>query len=268
MKLSGKVAIITGGASGIGEASSRLFAEEGANIVIADINEDETEKLVMELKEKGYNVIGAKCDVSNEFEVQALIEKTITSFGKIDIMFNNAGIILPKTLEDISVGEWDNLFSINVKSMYLTIKHAISYLKNTKGSIINMASMTGVIGQRKNAAYSATKGAIIAMTKAAAIDYAPYGVRVNAICPAGVDTPLLNKWFSQQKDPKKAKIDSDRSHMLGYTASTLEIARVALFLASDDSSFITGEDVHVEGGATLGYAAGPKPEWDYIEQVD
>lgn len=265
MRLNGKVVIITGGASGIGEASARLFATEGAKVVIADLNEEKNKQLTLELAGKGYEILGVNCDVSNEIEVQGLIEKTIASFGKLDILFNNAGTILPKKLEEINVDEWDRLFSINVRSMYLTIKFAIPYLKKTRGSIINMASMTGVLGQRKNAAYSATKGAIIAMTKASAIDYAPYKVRVNAICPAGVDTPLLSKWLSQQKDPKKARIDSDRSHMLGYTASTLEIARVALFLASDDSSFITGEDVHVEGGATLGYAAGPKPEWNYVE---
>ena len=138
----------------------------------------------------------------------------------------------------------------------------VAQLKASKGSIVNMGSMTGVVGQQFNPAYSATKGAVIALTKALAIDLAPLGIRVNSISPAGVKTPLLSDWLQKQENPEQASLAQDRSHLLGRTATSKEIANVALFLASDDSSFVTGENIVVDGGATIGYAAGPKPEWD------
>ncbi|USK36658.1 SDR family oxidoreductase (plasmid) [Bacillus sp. F19] len=265
MRLHNKVAIITGGASGIGETSAQLFASEGAKVIIADIDQEKIDRLVENIQSKGYQAHGVKCDVSNEFDVKQLMTSAVNSFGKIDILFNNAGTILPKKLQEITSDEWDNLFEINVKSMYLTIKYAIDYLRNCKGSIINMASMTGVVGQQYNTAYSATKGAVIALTKAMAIDFAPNEVRVNAISPAGVRTPLFETWLQKQENPERAREAQDRSHLLGRTASSLEIANVALFLASDDSSFVTGENIVVDGGATIGYAAGPKPEWDHVQ---
>jgi len=265
MRLHNKVAIITGGASGIGETSAQLFASEGAKVIIADIDQEKIDRLVQSIQSKGYQAHGMKCDVSNEFDVKQLMTTAVNSFNKIDILFNNAGTILPKKLQEITSDEWDNLFEINVKSMYLTIKYATDCLKNCKGSIINMASMTGVVGQQNNAAYSATKGAVIALTKAMAIDFAPYEVRVNALSPAGVRTPLFENWLQKQENTEQAREAQDRSHLLGRTASSLEIANVALFLASDDSSFVTGENIVVDGGATIGYAAGPKPEWDHVQ---
>lgn len=264
MRLDNKAVIITGGASGIGAASALLFAEEGAKVVIADVNEENINTFVEALGDKGFSAYGIKCDVSDESEVKALIQLTVEKYGKVDVIFNNAGTILPKALVEVEEDEWDRLFQVNVKSMFLTAKFAIPYLKETKGSIINMASMTGVVGQQNNAAYSATKGAVIALTKAMALDYAPFQVRINSISPAGVRTPLLETWLELQEDPAKASETQDRSHMLGRTATSLEIAKVALFLASDDSSFITGENIVTDGGATLGYAAGPKPEWTSV----
>jgi NAD(P)-dependent dehydrogenase (short-subunit alcohol dehydrogenase family) len=264
LRLHNKVAIVTGGASGIGAASAQLFASEGANVVIADINEEKISSFVSELTDKGFTAIGVKCDVSNEVDVKNLIETTVGIWGNIDVLFNNAGTILPKGLPEITEGEWDRLYQINVKSVFLTTKNASPYLIKSQGTIINMASMTGVEGQQYNAAYSSTKGAIIAFTKAIAIDLAPFQVRVNSISPAGVKTPLLETWLKQQEDPDKASEAQDRSHMLGRTATSLEIAKVALFLASKEASFITGENIVVDGGATLGYAAGPKPEWERI----
>jgi meso-butanediol dehydrogenase/(S,S)-butanediol dehydrogenase/diacetyl reductase len=264
LRLENKVAIITGGASGIGAATALLFAQTGAKVIIADINEKKIQSFVDELVGKGLWAYGVKCDVSIESEVCRLIETALEKCGKVDILFNNAGVILPKTLEIIEGDEWDRLFQINVKSIYLTTKYAISHLKETKGSIINMASMTGVVGQQFNAAYSASKGAVIALTKALAIDYAPFQVRINSISPAGVRTPLFETWLGLQADPEKASLAQDQSHMLGRTATSEEIAKVVLFLASDDASFVTGENIVTDGGATLGYAAGPKPEWDKV----
>jgi meso-butanediol dehydrogenase / (S,S)-butanediol dehydrogenase / diacetyl reductase len=153
---------------------------------------------------------------------------------------------------------------VNVRSIFLTTKYGIAHLKAQKGSIINMASMTGVVGQQNNAAYSSTKGAVIALTKAMALDYAPFQVRINSISPAGVKTPLLASWLGKREDPEKASEDQYLSHMLGRTATSMEIAKIALFLASEDSSFVTGDNIVADGGATLGYAGGPKPEWKTI----
>jgi meso-butanediol dehydrogenase / (S,S)-butanediol dehydrogenase / diacetyl reductase len=264
MRLQDKVVIITGGASGIGAAAAELFAREGARVIIADINEEKITIAVDDLLKKGYWANGTKCDVSKESEVEKLIQLTIEKCGKIDVVFNNAGTILPKPLEKVEADEWDRLFEINVKSIYLTTKFAISYLKQTKGCILNMASMTGVVGQQFNSAYSATKGAVIALTKTMAIDYAPYQIRVNSISPAGVRTPLLETWLKQQENPEAASEAQDLSHMLGRTATSEEIAKVALFLASDDASFVTGDNIICDGGAALGYAAGPKPEWNRV----
>ncbi len=264
VRLLNKTAIITGGASGIGEASASLFASEGAKLVIADISEENIARVVSHLRDQGIEAFGVNCNVSEESDVKRLISLAVEQYGKIDILFNNAGTILPKKLEDTTGEEWDHLFHVNVRSMFLTAKYVIDHLKYNKGTIINMASMTGVAGQQNNPAYSASKGAVIALTKALAIDLAPFEVRVNAICPAGVQTPLLESWLKQQKDPKEASVAQDRSHMLRRTASPLEIAKVALFLASDDSSFITGEHIVVDGGATLGYGKGAKAEWNLI----
>lgn len=265
MRLRGKVTVITGGASGIGEASSSLFASEGSKVIIADIQEEKGEHLAHLIISRGGVATVVRCDVSDEEQVRSLINQTVSEHGKIDILFNNAGTILPKPLEDVAEAEWDRIFRINVKSMYLTMREASPYLKKSKGCIINMASMNGLSGQRHNAAYSATKGAVIALTKASAIDYAPYGVRVNAICPAGVMTPLMEQWFAQQNNPELFRKEHDLSHMLGRTATPEEIARVALFLASEDASFITGTAFPVDGGATLGYGSGVKPEWNYMK---
>ncbi|GGH81306.1 NAD(P)-dependent dehydrogenase (short-subunit alcohol dehydrogenase family) [Pullulanibacillus pueri] len=266
MTLKDQVAIITGGAGGIGAASAELFAAEGAKVVVTDINELAIAEVVQNIHSQGHKAIGITCDVTDKHQVMALVDQTIETFGHLDILFNNAGTILPKAIETIEETEWDRLFQINVKSMFLTIKHALPHLKATKGRIINMASMTGVMGQQHNPAYSATKGAVIALTKALAIDMAPEGVRVNALCPAGVNTPLMERWLSEQRNPEQARLEQDRSHLLGYTASTMEIARVALFLASEASSFVTGEAMTVDGGATLGYGSGAKAEWQFVDQ--
>ncbi|WEG11073.1 glucose 1-dehydrogenase [Pullulanibacillus sp. KACC 23026] len=264
MKLNGQVAIVTGGASGIGEATVDLFTAEGAKVVIADLNKDKLESVVNRLKAQGREVVGVCGDVSEETQVKHLINTTIKTFGKLDVLFNNAGTILSKGIDEIESHEWDRLFEVNVKSMYLTIKYSLSFLEKTKGRIVNMASMTGVAGQRRNPAYSATKGAVISLTKSLAVDMAPKGVRINAICPAGVMTPLLERWLEEQPDPDLAKLEQDRSHLLGYTAEAEEIASVVLFLSNRDSSFITGEVVTVDGGATLGYGAGIKAEWKFV----
>lgn len=256
MQLQGKVAIITGGGSGIGEATAKLMARVGAKVVIADWNQAEANRVVDEINAMNpvdLNAIAIKTDVSSEQQVQALISKTVETYGAIDIIFNNAAVVLPKELEDITEAEWTRTLDINLKSVFLMIKYCIPEIRKSRGNIVNMSSLSGLLGQKQNPVYSATKGAIIAMTKALAMDYAKDGVRVNCICPAGVMTPLLEEWIGQQPDPAATVQDLIDMHPLGRCATTEEIANAVLYLASEQSFFITGVALPVDGGASLGY---------------
>jgi NAD(P)-dependent dehydrogenase (short-subunit alcohol dehydrogenase family) len=256
MQLKGKVAIISGAGSGIGEATAKLFASFGAKVVIADWNEVEANRVANEINLKDNSVGSAlafKTDVSSEQQVKLLVQKALAVFGSIDILFNNAAVVLPKELEDITEAEWTRTLDINLKSVFLMTKYCIPELRKNRGSIVNMSSLSGLLGQKQNPVYSATKGAIIAMTKALALDYAKDGVRVNCICPAGVMTPLLEEWIEQQPEPTatvQALIDM---HPLGRCATTEEIAQAVLYLASEQAYFITGVALPVDGGASLGY---------------
>ncbi|MDQ0874507.1 NAD(P)-dependent dehydrogenase (short-subunit alcohol dehydrogenase family) [Paenibacillus sp. V4I3] len=253
MNLAGKTAIVTGGGSGIGEAIVRLFAAQGAAVIIADWNEQGASRLAEELTSSGHQVVEVKVDVSRDSDVRELIQETLHRFGQLDVLVNNAAVILPKFLEEVEEEEWDRLFNINLKSVFLMVKHAIAELRKTRGAIVNMASLNGLIGQKMNPVYAATKGGVVAMTKALALDYAPDGVRVNCICPAGVSTPLLQHWIQEQDDPMATiKILNDM-HPIGRPATSEEVAQAALFLASTQSGFITGVALPVDGGASLGY---------------
>ncbi|WNQ13991.1 glucose 1-dehydrogenase [Paenibacillus aurantius] len=254
MILNGKTAIITGGGSGIGEAAARCFASEGANLVLADWDEAGGTRVANQINEitKG-RARYVKADVSSAEDVKNVVGCTLTAFGRLDILFNNAASILPKPLEEVEEEEWDRLMAINLKSIYLAIKYSIPELRKTKGAIINMASLNGLVGQRQNASYAATKGGIVAMTKSLALDYAKDGVRVNCLCPAGVMTPLMESWIDQQEDPAAVRKSLDDMHPLGRAAQPEEVTQAALFLASEKASFITGVALPVEGGASLGY---------------
>lgn len=253
MNLVGKTAIVTGGGSGIGEAIVRLFVANGAKVVIADWNEQEAARLAEELQLAGHNVIAVKADVSNSDDVRALIQEAVHRFGQIDVLVNNAAVILPKFLEDIHEEEFDRLISINLKSVFLMIKHSLAELKKTRGSIVNMASLNGLVGQKMNSVYAAAKGGVIAMTKSLALDYAPDGIRVNCICPAGVSTSLLQHWIQQQDDPAATIQILNDMHPIGRPATSEEVAQAALYLASSQSGFVTGVALPVDGGASLGY---------------
>ena len=260
-KLKDKVAVVTGGGSGIGRATAHLFSRHGAKVVVCDINPKKADLVTSEILENNNEAIAVTTDVSSEVQVESMVRKINGLYGGIDILFNNAAIILPKFIEEIENDEWRHLLDVNLSGVFYCIKQTLPQLKERQGCIINMASMNGLVGQMRNPAYSATKGAVISLTKSLAVDLAPLGVRVNAICPAGVLTPLLEEWFQQQSNPERARSDCDRSHMMGRTASPEEIAQLALFLASNDSSFITGQAIPIDGGATLGYGVGPKAEW-------
>ncbi|RXZ81709.1 SDR family oxidoreductase [Paenibacillaceae bacterium] len=255
MLIKGKVCLITGGGSGIGEVAAWRFAEEGARVIIADIDENAGKSVAAQVR-SAYGTeaaIAIRADVSDEQEVQSLAVAIASQCGKLDVLLNNAATILPKRLEEVETAEWSRMMDINLKSVFLLIKYMIPMLRQSKGSIVNMGSLNGLIGQKNNAVYASTKGAIVAMTKSLALDYAPDGVRVNCICPAGVSTPLLEQWIAEQQDPAHARLMLDEMHPLGRPAKPSEIADAALFFASSLSQFVTGVALPVDGGASLGY---------------
>ena len=185
--------------------------------------------------------------------MDSTIGDIVRDFGRIDILVNNAGTHDGKGIEEGDEADWERIIDTNLKSVFLVSKAALPYLKAARGSIVNMGSMVGLVGQGKSGAYSASKGGIIALTKNMALDLAPYGIRVNCICPGWVETPLVNAWFALQPDEAAARAYVDSIHPLGRIASADEIGNAALFLASDLASFVTGVAIEVDGGVTLGY---------------
>jgi len=250
-ELHDRVVFVTGGASGIGQACAVAYARAGARVVIADIDGEGAQLTVKNLLTDG---LAIPCDVADNKAVQSAIGQTVHRFGRIDAVHNNAGLASPsKPLHETREDEWDRLIAVNLKSIYLTTCHAIGPLQQCRGCILNTASMVGLIGQADHAAYVATKGAIVALTKAMALDYAPLGVRVNAVAPAGVWTPMLRQWASEQAIPESITQYLDDIHPLGPCPEADVIADAAVFLLSDRARFITGCTLPVSGGAELGY---------------
>jgi meso-butanediol dehydrogenase/(S,S)-butanediol dehydrogenase/diacetyl reductase len=252
MLLNNKVIFLTGGTEGIGFECAKLYHNAGAKLCIISNSEKSIEQAAEKLVSD--DIIFIHADVSVANDVKNAIAKTVSKFGKIDVIHNNAGISTPsKTACETTAAEWDRLFDINVKGIYHTVCSGISELKITKGNILNTSSLVGEIGQEIHAAYSATKGAINALTKSMALDYAQYGIRVNAVAPAGVWTPMLRNWSSQQPDSDTVKSYLDDIHPLGYCPEGDVVAEACLFLVSENARFITGCILPVSGGAELGY---------------
>ena len=248
--LENKIIFITGSAQGIGRECALTYSREGATVVVADIDAEGAQQTVDALVNPG---LAIECDVSQQDAVAHAIQQTVATFGRLDAVHNNAGISSPsRPIHETSPEEWDRLHQINLKSVYLTTYYAIDALKASKGCILNTASMVGLIGQENHAAYVATKGGMIALTNAMALDYAAQ-VRVNAVCPAGVWTPLLRQWVSEQADPAAMAHYLDGIHPIGYCPEGDVIADAAAFLLSDRARFITGCILPVSGGAELGY---------------
>jgi meso-butanediol dehydrogenase/(S,S)-butanediol dehydrogenase/diacetyl reductase len=242
--LKDKVVFLTGGTEGIGYECAKTYHKAGAKVSIITHKEHSLQQCRMQFFNDEIHYILA--DVSISADIERAIEETIARFGKIDVIHNNAGVSSPsKTVCNTTDAEWDKVFNVNVKGIYHTTKYGIAALKQTKGTILNTSSLVGDIGQEQHAAYTATKGAVNALTKSMALDYAPFGIRVNAVAPAG--------WSSQQ--PNAAHIESylDEIHPLGYCPEGDVIADACLFLISEQARFITGCILPVSGGAELGY---------------
>jgi NAD(P)-dependent dehydrogenase (short-subunit alcohol dehydrogenase family) len=252
MKLQGKVAIVTGAGSGIGRASAIVFAQEGAKVGVVDLNREAGERTASEIRAAAGEAIYCYADVSKPADVAAMINTVIEHYGRLDVLFNNAAIQILGKLADTSEEDWDRIQNVNLKGVFLGCKYAIPVMmRNGRASIINMASVLGLVGDPDLAAYCAAKGGVLSLTRAAALAYGPHGVRVNSICPGDVDTPLLQDYFNKDPNPETLRMEVSSKYSLKRVASPEEVARVAVFLASDDSSFITGGTIVVDGGLTI-----------------
>lgn len=244
-KLSGKVAIITGGASGIGEASVREAVSEGAYVVIADMNDSWGKKLANELNVSDKKVVYQHTDVTKEDEIIQLIKKAVTEFGRLDIVFNNAGIGIQEPSDELSYASFRKVMAVNLDGIFLVAKHAISQMKKTGGgSIVNNASILGHVGFPKAAPYLSAKGGILTLTKGLALEFAKDNIRVNSLSPAFIKTPLISGMGEE------ALKELELLHPIGRLGRPEEVAKAFVFLASDDASFITGTDLLVDGGYT------------------
>ncbi|HHY21451.1 MAG TPA: SDR family oxidoreductase [Bacilli bacterium] len=244
MLLKDKVAIITGAASGIGKAIAELFSVEGATVIVADLTQEAGEEVVKSITSKGGVAKFIQVDVSNEAQVNRLVEETINEFGKIDIMYNNAGIAMPlSNIEEVDEALYEKMMSINMKGVFLGTKAVAPYMKKAgKGVILSTASTAAVRPRAGLNIYSASKGAVVAFSKSVALELAPYGIRVNCINPSATNTPML------EEEHLKVFI---KTMPLGKIAEPLDIAQAALFLASDYASMVTGVDFNVDGGRSV-----------------
>lgn len=251
--LENKIIFLTGASTGIGFECAKKYAAAGAVVVIVA---NEPISVAAALNQLGSPHSAVVADVSSETDVQRAIQHTLEQYGRIDVIHNNAGIAAPSSpLHETSGPEWDQLMQVNIKSIYLTTRFGLPSLIASQGCILNTSSLVGEIGQENHAAYAATKGAVNALTKSMALDYAQYHIRVNAVAPAGVWTPMLREWGKSQNNGEGIEAYMNAIHVLGYCPEGDVIADACVFLVSEKARFITGHIMPVSGGAELGYRA-------------
>ena len=249
MKLEGKCAVITGAGSGIGRATARLFAEEGARIAIADINHEGAEETLNLIQRGGGSGFCVVMDVAKVSDAEALIRTTADRFGRLDIVVNSAGVELPRSLLETSEEDWERVIAIDLKGVYFVSKWAVAEMvKAGGGVIVNISSGAGIQGFPMMTAYSSAKGGVVAMTRAVAIEYAQQGIRANCICPGVVDTPMSRGYFDSLANPEEVRRQFETMTPMGRFGTPEEIARTVLFLACEDSSYLTGAMIPVDGG--------------------
>ena len=252
-RLNGKVALITGGASGIGRATALRFAHEGAAVSIADVNEPAGNSVVQEINDNGGRASFTPADVTHVADCKRIVKNTIDHFGAIHILFNNAGIIRRASVVELSEEDWDRVIAVNVKSAFLMSREVIPIMiKAGGGSIVNMASGWGLAGGPKAAAYCASKGAVVLLTKAMAVDHGRQNIRVNCLCPGDTDTDMLRTEAQQLGELDGQFLAESARRPLGRVGRPEEIAQAALYLASDGASFVTGTALVVDGGGLAG----------------
>ncbi len=250
-KLENKCALITGGASGIGFATAQLFAAEGAAVVIADINQEQGRQAEAAIRAAGGKAVFVQCNVALSADCQRAVQTAVETFGRLDIVFNNAGIIRRADALGTTEEEWERVMDVNVKSIFLMSKFAIPEIaKQGGGAIVNTGSGWGIKGGRNALSYCASKGAVVNMTRALAIDHGPQNIRVNCVCPGDTDTPMLRNEARQLGQAEDKFLDEAKERPLNRYAQPLEIAQSVLYLASDDASYVTGAILAVDGGGT------------------
>jgi NAD(P)-dependent dehydrogenase (short-subunit alcohol dehydrogenase family) len=245
----GQVALVTGASSGMGLASARAFALAGASVVLADINEDALRSATDGLADAGYQALGVVCDVSDEDQVAALVERTVTAYGRLDMAFNNAGIMIPSSdAADEPADNFDRVNAINLRGVWACMKHELRQMRaQGAGAIVNCSSLGGLVGLPGRASYHASKHGVIGLTKSAALEYAPRGVRINAVCPGTIDTPMVDAMIAGgELDMAEAL----RNQPIGRLGTPDEIAAAVLWLCSPGASFVVGVALPVDGGYT------------------
>jgi NAD(P)-dependent dehydrogenase (short-subunit alcohol dehydrogenase family) len=253
-RLQDKVSIITGGASGMGRVAARMFAAEGAKVVVADVTEQAAQSVVDEVAAAGGRAVAVAADVSKEADAKRMVDATIEAFGRVDVLYNNAGIMpqADHSVIDTSVEDWDRVMAVNVRGVFLGCKYAIpKMVEQGSGSIINIASFVALIGcSNPQDAYTASKGAVLSLTRSLAVQFAPQGVRSNAICPGPVATPLLMDWLVKDEEAKRIRLARNPTGRFGKPE---EIVHMAIYLASDESRWTNGAALVVDGGITVNY---------------
>lgn len=254
MRLADKITVITGAGSGIGKCTALRFAKEGAFVVVNDLNEDRGNQTSREISEQGGKAIYIQADVTDSASIKQMVEEVIQTYGRIDVLFNNAGISNVGALHEVEPDTWDRIMSINVKGVYLPSKYSLPYMMERKsGTIINMSSCAAEMGLAKRAAYSTTKGAVLSLTKAMQVDYAPYNIRVNALLPGTIMTPFVENYLKTSYENPEEAIEKIKTRQLsGELGRPEDVAAAAVFLASDESKFMMGSPLYIDGGVVFG----------------
>ena len=250
-RLASKVAFITGAGTGIGRACAELFAREGARVALAGRRREPLESTARGIHEAGGEALAVTCDVTQAAQVEQAMAATVSRFGRLDVLVNNAGALLVADAAETSEEEWDRLMDVNLKGPFLVSREAVKQMRrNGGGAIVNIGSVLGLVAMPKRAAYAASKGGLVLLTKAMALDHAAESIRVNCICPSIVDTELVQGLFATQADPEAARRARAQAIPLGRFGQPVDVAQLAVFLASDESSWITGAAIPVDGGLT------------------
>ncbi len=251
LRLEKKVAIITGGGTGIGRACALAFAREGARVAVAGRRTEPLAAVVREIERAGSEAAAVQCDVTDSSSVRRAIAATVERFGALHVLVNNAGDLLVADAEHTSEDEWDHIMSVNLKGTFLVSKAALPELRRAGGgAIVNVASILGIVAMKNRAAYTASKGGVIALTKSMALDHTKDHIRVNCICPTIVETELVESLFSSQPDPEAARQARRDLLPIGRLGQPADVAQLAVYLASDESSFVTGAAFPLDGGLT------------------
>jgi len=254
VRLEDKVCIITGGGSGMGRVAAELFAREGAKVVVAEVTEEAGQDTARTVTEAGGQATFVRADVSNEAEARAMVDHAITTFGRVDVLYNNAGIMpaADHSVIDTDVATWDKVMAVNVRGVFLGCKYAIPRMvEQGSGSVINIASFVALLGcSVPQDAYTASKGAILSLTRSLAVQFGPNGVRSNAICPGPVETPLLLDWLVKDEEAKRIRLARNPTGRFGKPE---EIVAMAVYLASDESRWTNGASLVVDGGISVNY---------------